>query len=162
MIYEEIKGDLIKLALTGEFDVISHGCNCFCNMGAGIAPQMAEAFGANKFTMEDIAYFGDRDKLGTIDFKRVKDVWVVNSYTQFGFGRNHTGGEKKPLDYVALRDCMRAINEEFDGHHIGLPMIGCGLAGGDWERVKKIIQKELKDMKVTIVMYDGGEKEEKH
>ena len=32
-----IKGDLIKLALQGEFDVIVHGCNCFCTMGAGIA-----------------------------------------------------------------------------------------------------------------------------
>jgi O-acetyl-ADP-ribose deacetylase (regulator of RNase III) len=35
-----VDGDLIKLALKGEFDVIVHGCNCFCQMGAGIAPQM--------------------------------------------------------------------------------------------------------------------------
>lgn len=153
MYYEEIEGDLIKLAQEGEFDVITHGCNCFCNMGAGIAPQMAKAFGADKFDKEHIDYFGDKTKLGTIDFKRVKDVWVVNSYTQFGFGRNHTGGTKQPLDYTALRSCMSKINEEFEGHHVGLPLIGCGLAGGDWERVKKIIQEELVDCRVTIVKY---------
>lgn len=33
-----IKGDLIQLALANEFDVIIHGCNCFCTMGKGIAP----------------------------------------------------------------------------------------------------------------------------
>ena len=32
-----IKGDLIKLAQKGKFDIIAHGCNCFCTMGAGIA-----------------------------------------------------------------------------------------------------------------------------
>jgi O-acetyl-ADP-ribose deacetylase (regulator of RNase III) len=26
-------GDLITLALAGEFDVMIHGCNCHCNMG---------------------------------------------------------------------------------------------------------------------------------
>lgn len=42
--YKEIKGDLIKLALEGEFDVIAHGCNCFCTMGAGIAVAMKNTF----------------------------------------------------------------------------------------------------------------------
>lgn len=32
-----IKGDLIKLAIDSEFDLIIHGCNGFCTMGAGIA-----------------------------------------------------------------------------------------------------------------------------
>ena len=39
-----ITGDLISLALAGEFDVIVHGCNCFCVMGAGIAKQMFKTF----------------------------------------------------------------------------------------------------------------------
>jgi ribonucleoside-diphosphate reductase beta chain len=38
-------GDLITLAKAGKFDVIAHGCNCHSTMGAGIAPQMAKAFG---------------------------------------------------------------------------------------------------------------------
>jgi O-acetyl-ADP-ribose deacetylase (regulator of RNase III) len=31
------EGDLLELALAGNFDVIVHGCNCQCTMGAGIA-----------------------------------------------------------------------------------------------------------------------------
>ena len=47
-----VDGDLIKLAKVGKFDVIVHGCNCLSTMGAGIAPQMAAAFGCDKFEME--------------------------------------------------------------------------------------------------------------
>jgi O-acetyl-ADP-ribose deacetylase (regulator of RNase III) len=49
---------------------------------------------------------------------------------------------------------MRKMNRVFKGMRIGLPQIGCGLAGGDWNRVKEIIQRELKDMDVTVVIYD--------
>ena len=40
------------------------------------------------------------------------------------------------------------------GKSIGLPKIGCNLAGGDWNIVREIIRRELKDMDVTIVHYD--------
>jgi hypothetical protein len=46
-------------------------------------------------------------------------------------------GSTVALDYEALTLCMRKINYTFTGKHIGLPMIGCGLAGGDWNIVKK-------------------------
>ena len=65
-----VHGDLIKLALTGEFDVIIHGCNCQCAMGAGIAKAIKstfpEAYQADGETEE-----GSRDKLGTISFAEV-------------------------------------------------------------------------------------------
>jgi len=153
--YREIKGNLIRLAIKGEFDVIVHGCNCFCRMGAGIAPQMAIAFGADKFPMEAPEHRGDMNKLGTIDHKRVGEVIVVNAYSQFGFGKNHTNGTSIPLDYEALTLCLRKINYNFKGDHIGLPMIGCGLAGGDEKIVIKIIKWELKDCNVTLVRYDN-------
>ena len=178
MTYKEITGDLIELARNGAFDVISHGCNCFNNMGAGIAPKMAEAFGCNNFPLEleylsdfdddgeEIAIEtdnkGDINKLGQIDFKlktvrfgkTIKQIAVVNSYTQYHYGKNHTDGVSRPLDYEALTLCMRKINHKFKGRHIGLPKIGAGLAGGSWDRIKAIIQQELKDCDVTVVIYD--------
>jgi len=158
--YKEIKGDLIKLALNGEFDVIAHGCNCFCTMGAGIAPQMAKNFGCDQFVLEQKQHRGSINKLGNIDYETVEIncqpyfLNVVNAYTQYMYGRNHADGVDIPLDYEALTLCMKKINHTFKGQHIGLPQIGCGLAGGDWERVKQIIQKELLDCNVTIVIYD--------
>lgn len=170
MNYQEIEGDLIKLAKEGHFDVITHGCNCLSKMGAGIAPQMAKAFGVDKFDME--LWGPTAMKLGCIDWETFvlgektmwnledadnkrgeKELTVINSYTQMRYGRNHTDGVSKPLDYEALTLCMRKINYEFNGRHIGLPKIGAGLAGGDWNRIKGIIQTELKDMKVSVVIY---------
>ena len=66
--YQEVEGDLITLAKEGKFDVITHGCNCFCTMGAGIAPQMAKEFGVNEFYLELPIMEGDHNKLGCIDF----------------------------------------------------------------------------------------------
>jgi len=180
-----IKGDLIKLALEGKFDVIGHGVNCFCAMKSGIAPQMDKAFNCGKeeyFSLEIPKTAGDINKLGqiesglvslvynidsntlvqyangwiipTLNKTLVKHLYVVNAYTQYWHGRNKPNDVGIPLDYDALRLCMRKINHNFKGLHIGLPKIGCGLAGGDWEIVSKIIEKELTDMKITVVEYE--------
>jgi O-acetyl-ADP-ribose deacetylase (regulator of RNase III) len=48
--------------------------------------------------------------------------------------------------------CFDKINADFKGEHLGIPRIGCGLAGGDWEKVKELINQYLSDMKqVTVV-----------
>ena len=44
-----------------------------------------------------------------------------------------------PVSYDAIRDVMFKINETFFGKRIGIPMIGAGLAGGDWNIIKNII-----------------------
>src|SRR5690348_1511852 len=102
----EIKGDLIKLARQGAFDVIAHGCNCFCRMKRGLAPQMAKAFGCDQYEGEEPYMAGDINKLGTISFEGVtpETMWknpypliVVNAYTQYEWST-----ETKPLDYEAL------------------------------------------------------------
>jgi O-acetyl-ADP-ribose deacetylase (regulator of RNase III) len=151
MKYNEIEGNLITLAQTGHFDVITHGCNCFCRMGAGIAPQMANAFHCDKFELEKPEYIGDINKLGNIDYQKFGNLYVVNSYTQYHWKINGS----KPIDYEALTLCMRKINNKFSGKHIGLPKIGAGLAGGDWTKIKNIIQQELVDCITTIIIYDG-------
>jgi O-acetyl-ADP-ribose deacetylase (regulator of RNase III) len=170
MDYNEIDGDLIVLAKEGKFDVIGHGCNCLSTMGAGIAPQMARAFGCDKFEME--RWGPTIEKLGNVDFQTMvlgeNSIWslwdgdnklnepelaVCNLYTQYSYGRNHKDGVSNPIDYEALTLCMRKMNVLFKGKHIGLPRIGAGLAGGEWEVIKFIIQDELSDCKVTIVNY---------
>lgn len=180
--YKEIEGNLIALAKAGAFDVIAHGCNCFCTMGAGIAPQMAKAFECDKYTLESKAYGGDINKLGSIDYRIIgrgplgdgeckllsHDLTletapmryshsrfffaVVNCYTQYGL-RPDNG--TPALDYNALSLCLKKMNHIFKGKRIGLPQIGCGLAGGDWGIVKELIKFQLKDCDVTVVIYDN-------
>lgn len=170
-----VEGDLIKLAKEGIFDVITHGCNCFCTMGAGIAVPMKNNFDCDKFPLEALEYKGNINKLGTIDYQ-IKQIFlkqkinllgqeiestnfggfslvVINSYTQYRYGHNHPDGDYAPVDYDAITMCMRKINHIFKGKRIGLPKIGCNLAGGDWNIVSKIIERELKDMNITIINY---------
>lgn len=152
--YKEIEGNLITLAKLGEFDVIAHGCNCFCSMESGIAVQMAKEFGVNQYSLESSSCKGDINKLGQIEWLRNGSILsVVNAYTQYKYGKNHTDGISKPLDYEALTLCMRKINRVFKGEHIGLPQIGAGLGGGDWNKIKEIIKTELKDCMVTVVIF---------
>ena len=152
-----MKGDLIKLAKEGKFDLIVHGCNCFCKMGAGIAlgikNEFPEAYDADLET-----YPGDKNKLGDytsaeIDLLSCKFT-IVNAYTQYTYKRNE--GSKDTImankRYGAISQCMKKIKQDFSGKRIGMPMIGAGLAGGDWNTIKNIIEKELKDEDVTIVV----------
>ena len=164
-------GDLIELAKQGIFDVIVHGCNCMSTMGAGIAPQMATAFGCDKFEMETLG--PDISKLGNIDWEIMvlgkhnifslehgaynhdnePELIVVNAYTQYNYGINHHGGTSKPFDYEAFTICMRKINSLFKYKHVGMPKIGAGLAGGNWDRIENIIETEIYNCPVTVVNY---------
>jgi len=160
----EINGNLITLAKEGVFDVIGHGCNCFCTMKRGIAPQMANEFRCDKYPLEYPDFKGDINKLGQIDFDHVeiqlenrdqicKEIQVVNMYTQYHWN-DPDPLSGVPLNYDALYLCLLKMNHLFKANHIGLPKIGCGLAGGDWERVKKIIKNTLNACDVTIVNYE--------
>lgn len=143
-----IKGDLLQLADDGTFDVIIHGCNCFNTMGAGIALQIKNkypsAYEADKNTIK-----GDKDKLGNYTSAKVGDLTIVNAYTQYRPGLNDL-----TENYSAIHNVMKKIAVDFQGKRIGLPFIGAGLAGGDWNIIKDIISANLDGMiEYTIVEY---------
>jgi O-acetyl-ADP-ribose deacetylase (regulator of RNase III) len=150
-----IKGDLVKLANEKNyFDVIVHGCNCFCTMGSGIARQIRDLW-PQVYKADCLTEMGDKNKLGCYTFCQVwtksqKPLVVFNAYTQYNYGR-----DKVQADYDAIRKVFRCLAESgyLNGMRIGLPMIGCGLAGGDWNIVEKIIEEELEGFDVTIVEY---------
>jgi O-acetyl-ADP-ribose deacetylase (regulator of RNase III) len=146
-----IKGDLIKLALEGKFDVIVHGCNCFCTMGAGIAgaikSEFPEAYDADCKTEK-----GSKDKLGTYSQATIEKngnkITVINAYTQHDYK-----GRGIKADYDAIRSVFKKIKLNFSGQRIGYPKIGAGLAGGDWEQISKIIDEALINEDHTLVEF---------
>jgi len=48
------------------------------------------------------------------------------------------------------------MKHEFTGKRIGLPFIGAGLAGGDWDVIEDIINDELEGEDVTVVIWEGS------
>jgi len=148
-----IQGDLIKLALQGEFDVIVHGCNCFCTMGAGIAKQIKEAF-PEAYEADCWTARGFREKLGSIShyaYTLDRTLVVVNGYTQYDYR-----GPGPHVDYDAVRRVFCQVKRRWLGRRIGYPKIGAGLAGGDWDRIVKIIDKALEGEDHTLVVLPGS------
>jgi O-acetyl-ADP-ribose deacetylase (regulator of RNase III) len=147
-----VTGDLLQMALNGDFYVIVHGCNCQNQMGKGIAwsskKVFPEAYAADCKTPK-----GDAAKLGTIAWAAVtrgaKSFTVVNAYTHFDWR-----GTGVKADYDAIRSAMKQIKHSFSGRRIGYPKIGAGLAGGDWTRISEIIAEELAGEDHTLVEYD--------
>jgi O-acetyl-ADP-ribose deacetylase (regulator of RNase III) len=144
-----IDGDLVRDA--ENYDVIVHCCNCFCTMGAGIAPQIKNKF-PEAYAVDCATVSGDKDKLGTISYTTsTRKPIVVNLYGQYGYnGRTHGAID---VEYDAIRSGMKLIKEKFSGKFIGMPKLGAGLAGGDWNIIEKIIQEELQGEYVVIVNY---------
>jgi O-acetyl-ADP-ribose deacetylase (regulator of RNase III) len=171
-----IKGDLIKLALGGEFDLIAHGCNCFNIMGAGVAFSIAGAFLDGKVSIarraDDTTTPGDINKLGDISVGRYflpvwneaatkrnhEPMYIVNAYTQYGTARYagdnvvDTQAVAKAFDKIAL-----IANQHSKPFKIGIPMIGAGLGGGDWKAILAVITDVEKwyGLDITVVEYDG-------
>jgi O-acetyl-ADP-ribose deacetylase (regulator of RNase III) len=132
---------LVQKAKAGEFDVIVHGCNCFCTMGAGIAKTIKQVFpAAYEADLETLA--GDKAKLGQYTVANVraggKPLVIVNAYTQYEWK-----GPGRKADYEAIRQVFHRINQEYAGQRIGYPAIGAGLAGGEWSVIAGIIEEEL-------------------
>lgn len=146
-----IKGDLIKIAKNGEFDVICHGCNCFITMGGGIAKFIKRAF-PEAYEADKKTKYGDASKLGTITVAETDDVTIINGYIQHDYK-----GADVLVEYSAVREVMKEIKRKFSGKKIGMPLIGCGLAGGNWQVVENIIKDELGNEDVTIVIFNDDE-----
>lgn len=155
---KEINGDLLTLAFNGEFDVIIHGCNCFNIMSGGIAKQVRERIPEACEADLNFGERGDKKKLGgysSVLVKRGDNFFtVINAYTQHDIKRK--SGEVV-VDYKAIRQAFKKINEDFpdDDIRFGYPAIGSGLAGGDWEKIRVIIEEELKDRNHTFVRYSS-------
>lgn len=157
--FKEITGDLIKLAQAGKFDFIGHGCNCFASMGAGIAKFIGLAFPLMKRADDNYSEFmNDIEKLGNFSYGVVKlskkkgDYFVgINFYSQHYPGPSF---DEEALTLSLRKFAMWKKQSKYSGWRIGLPLIGCGIGGGDWNRVKEIIQKELHEFDVTIVHFN--------
>lgn len=151
-----IKGDLIVLALNGHFDVIIHGCNCFNNMGKGIAKTIKYIF-PEAYEVDQNTQKGEYSKLGDYTSaisRQTKDMlYVVNAYTQFNYSSRYSD-QAVMVDYAAIQKVMSKIKEDFSGKRIGYPKIGAGLGGGDWDIISNIINKELEGEDHTLVLLE--------
>lgn len=151
--YEQ--GDLIAAAKETEKD-IAHQCNCFCTMGAGIAPLIASAF-PDALTADQATEAGNPYKLGTYSkgLDKTHGVTVYNLYGQFHW-RKFQLDKGRNTDYDALNSAIKLMSDDLvtrGKKRIALPKIGCGLAGGDWRVVESMLKTHLCSRGIEVVVY---------
>ena len=127
-----------------KYTIFCQQVNCRKVMGAGLARQIR-----NEYPEVYVEYKHVEDPmLGYILPVFTSDGRIcINMFAQDGFGR-----DKQYTDYDAFKSCLRAIVGLVADHHIhedvpiAFPyMIGCGLAGGDWTVIEKLLL-EFSDM----------------
>ena len=134
-------------------------------MGRGIAGQIRQKWPiVYDEYCDNITYCYDNgicrysyDFLGMISWTEVdNNKYVINFYSQ----DEYYPRDKCHTDYVAFRNCCQMLKQFLKDNYleehgvIGFPYkIGCGLAGGDWSIVSKIIEEELSDYNVEIWEY---------
>ncbi len=140
-----IKGDLFN----AEADIIAHGCNCRGGFGAGVAGQIATKYPKAKHYYLD-KFEEDGWYLGDIQFVRVwgKQEYIANCATQF----NYLPRGIKHADYDAIRISMERLKEFAQSKclSVAIPMIGAGLAGGDWNVIKKILEETFDNYDIAV------------
>ncbi len=131
---------------------VLHQVNCQGVMGAGIAKVVrSDIRGADYVDYQHICSFYKDKALGHVQIVPSKSTYryYVNCFAQDKYGR-----DRRYTDYEAFRKCLQTFKMFANVSRldkIAIPYgIGCGLAGGDWNVVYKIICEELGTYNVEI------------
>ncbi len=134
---------------TPDTKVIMHCCNNRGGWGSGFVLAL------NRRWKEPEACYRamGRRKLGTVELIGCEpDVWVANIIGQDGYGRER----RKYVQYDALAYGFRTLAAHLNPseHTIHAPRLGSGLAGGDWDTIEALIQRELVKLNFNVTIYD--------
>lgn len=144
MALKVIEGNLLDI----ESGIICHQVNCMGVMGSGIAKQIRDKWPiVFKEYEERHSYTSNLSLLfGSYDLIKVTDTLkVANIYGQFDYGT-----DSRKTNYAAVATGFNLLNTRLqytatlygiDYAPIYVPyLMGCGLAGGDWEIYQEIIE----------------------
>ncbi len=157
----EVKADILDLINKSSenktLNVLVQSCNCQNVMGKGIAKAISTAY-PEVARADNATKAGDRAKLGTYTYARVKDnVVIANAYGQFNYGwLNPLDSNGRQTDYDALRKSLTAIRDDFTGRSTHpvifyIPkFIGQSLAKGDPEIIQPMVKEIFKDHELVL------------
>lgn len=141
------KGDLLEAHKDG-VTIIGHQCNCRGGWNRGIHaaigkkwPNVIEKYISFKWHLGDMRIF----ETGIPNFR------IAYLAGQDGYGNAARTGLVY-TNYKALEEAIIKLYESLDPRtdKVGFPLIGAGLAGGDWSVIEDIIIRVFKGVPVTI------------
>jgi O-acetyl-ADP-ribose deacetylase (regulator of RNase III) len=153
-----LKGDATQPTVKG-VKIIAHICNDIGAWGAGFVLALSKRWLQPELSYRRIRQ-ADR-KLGIVQLVNVgadadgKVMYVANMIAQHGVRPEiEDNVPVPPIRYYALATCLQKLRDDAIQYEatIHMPRIGCGLAGGDWTTVEKIINDSLPD--IDVYVYD--------
>ncbi|MCP4129930.1 MAG: macro domain-containing protein [bacterium] len=150
-----LKGDATSPQAKGN-KIIAHICNDLGGWGKGFVLAISKRWPEpeKEYRLWHRERAGNDFALGAARFVQVdKYIWVANMIGQRGM---KTGSKGPPIRYDAVQECLAALCEkarELEAS-VHMPRIGCGLAGGKWDRVEPVIVDELCERDIAVYVYD--------
>lgn len=156
------KGNL----LTSGCNIIGHVVNCQGAMNSGIAKQIRAAWPQHYQDYRAVyEEYGSDKVFGSAVFTSIRPNQVIAGlFSQFDYRRASDPPDAVFFDHEAFRNGCDLIKKfiheypELEGCRIGFPdHIGCGLAGGDWDYTRGIIEGEFvgPEWNVEVWKYEG-------
>jgi O-acetyl-ADP-ribose deacetylase (regulator of RNase III) len=151
-----VKGDATSPQAKGP-KIIAHVSNDIGGWGKGFVVAISKRWPEpeREFRRWHRERAGNDFGLGATQLVRVQpDVWVANMVGQRGIYRARSTGV--PVRYEAIESCLQTLAEHALrlNASVHMPRIGCGLAGGKWERVEPLIVAALCDRGIPTTVYD--------
>lgn len=152
---EYVQGDATR-PIGGGPRVIAHVCNDVGGWGRGFVVALSARWPQPEAAYR--AWYRDRGtndfELGALQLVPVEEaLWVANIVGQEGL---HDGPAGPPVRYEAIEAGLADLADEAEmlGASVHMPRIGCGLAGGEWSVVERIIDRTLVVAGVPVTVYD--------
>lgn len=152
-----VNGDATKPIGDGN-KIIAHICNDVGGWGSGFVVAVSRRWRAPETAYR--SWFGSKKDfaLGEIQLVQVdSETWVANMIAQHRVHFDENGNP--PIRYSHLNDCLNklAVHAKSLSASIHAPRMGCGLAGGSWDRVEPLIVHNLVNQEIPVTIYDFGE-----
>lgn len=145
--------DLLDHLKSGQCDVFIHGANCFHTMGSGVAGALVDYTGGGVLKVDrEQSEYGDINKLGSYTlYTHENGLKIYNLYTQYTF--NNKGVK---VHWRSVEEGLCDIISINKGSRVSIPLIGCGLAGGEPRNLVEIITYigdllEFYEVSLTII-----------
>ncbi|MFD1147536.1 macro domain-containing protein [Saccharothrix hoggarensis] len=150
-----VKGDATSPQAKGP-KIIAHVCNDLGGWGKGFVLAISQRRPEPERAYRDWHRARARNDfgLGATQLVQVRaDTWVANMVGQHGL---RAGSKGPPIRYDAVARCLATLAQHAVDLNAGvhMPRIGCGLAGGKWERVEPLIAETLPARDVPTTVYD--------
>jgi O-acetyl-ADP-ribose deacetylase (regulator of RNase III) len=150
-----LKGDATLPQSKGD-NIIAHICNDMGRWGSGFVVAVSKRWKEPEKAYRQWHQTGEKFTLGEIQVVQVTpELRVVNMIAQHKIKPY----EETPIRYEAVEKCLvklASVAKEMNAA-VHMPRIGCGLAGGKWEKIEPLIIRQMCEKDVEVFVYDYDE-----